>query len=207
MACRGLIDLFALRPRGPWRVTCGWPSTRGTAATARVLGECWSHRASSDGTIEIIVSIALDDPLHVLGTLCHELLHAALPEGVGHRPPFGARAKALGLEGKPTATVVGPRFQAAVAELLAALGPFPGAALDVTSRKKQSTRLLKAQCPACGYLVRVTRVWLAVAIPRCPVDQVEMVAEGFAGTPATDAADDDEDLAAAGRLDSEPEGG
>lgn len=34
---------------------------------------------------------------------------------------------------------------------------------------KQTTRQLKIQCPACGYLARVTRKWLEEAgTPTCP---------------------------------------
>jgi hypothetical protein len=171
-----------------------------------VLGECWTPRASADGTIEIILSIALDDPLAVLGVLAHELIHAALPEGVGHRHPFGARASAIGLVGKPTATVVGPAFEAAVAGLLAGLGPYPHAKLDVRAKKKQTTRQLKAECPECGYLVRVTRVWLAVAIPRCPVDDAEMVAEGFAGPTTAEAPGGDLVAVGVPRLHGHPPG-
>lgn len=173
-AATGLIRLFDIEPRGPWRVTCGWPSSRGTAARSRTLGECWSPAASRDRTIEIIVSITLEDAVEVLGVLAHELGHAHLPEGTGHRAPFARLVRAMGLEGKPTATVVGDAFRQAVAPLLAELGPFPHRSLDVTQRRKQSTRLLKAECPFCGYTVRVTRKWVEIAVPRCPVHEVEL---------------------------------
>lgn len=130
--------------------------------------------ASGDRTIEIIISITLDDAVEVLSVLAHELAHAHLPEGTGHRAPFARLVKAMGLEGKPTATVVGEVFRANVAPVLAELGPYPHASLDYTSRKKQGTRMLKAECPFCGYTIRLTRKWLEVATPRCPVHEVEM---------------------------------
>ena len=34
---------------------------------------------------------------------------------------------------------------------------------------KQTTRMLKCECPACGYTVRTTRKWLDIAVPTCPV--------------------------------------
>lgn len=34
--------------------------------------------------------------------------------------------------------------------------------------KKQSTRLIKVMCAACGYTMRITRKWLEVAVPDCP---------------------------------------
>lgn len=41
----------------------------------------------------------------------------------------------------------------------------------------QGTRMLKCQCPECGYTVRTTRKWIDVATPVCPVDGAEMPAE------------------------------
>jgi hypothetical protein len=34
--------------------------------------------------------------------------------------------------------------------------------------KKQSTRMLKAECPECGYTIRLTKKWADVGLPRCP---------------------------------------
>lgn len=47
-----------------------------------------------------------------------------------------------------------------------------GAVVGVGSsnaKKKQSTRLVKAACGECGYTVRVTRRWLEVGAPHCPL--------------------------------------
>lgn len=44
--------------------------------------------------------------------------------------------------------------------------------------KKQTTRMLKCECPQCGYTVRTTRKWLDVAVPVCPVHGHEMELEG-----------------------------
>ena len=39
-----------------------------------------------------------------------------------------------------------------------------------TSRGKGSgSRLLKVQCGECGYLMRITRKWLDLAVPDCPL--------------------------------------
>lgn len=42
-------------------------------------------------------------------------------------------------------------------------------------KKKQTTRLIKVECPACGYIIRVTRSWLLVGVPYCPIDVIPMV--------------------------------
>lgn len=175
-AAHALIARFGIAPRGPWRVTCGWPSVRGTAFLTKRIGECWSEGCSSDSTIEIIVSLACDDPVDVLATLAHELLHAHLPDGTGHRGRFPSEARAMGLDGRPSATSAGPAFREAIAPILLELGPYPHGSLDVTRRRKQSTRLLKAACPfpECGYTLRITRKWVEVAVPRCPVHDLPM---------------------------------
>lgn len=36
-----------------------------------------------------------------------------------------------------------------------------------TDERKQSTRMLKLQCPGCGYVIRTTRTWLEHGIPVC----------------------------------------
>jgi hypothetical protein len=59
------------------------------------------------------------------------------------------------------------------------LGTYPHAALDPSEGiKKQSTRLLKVECEACGYTVRVTRKWLDEAgSPLCPCNEKPMTEE------------------------------
>ena len=42
---------------------------------------------------------------------------------------------------------------------------------------KQSTRLLKCECPDCGYVVRTTQKWLDIGVPTCPCG-TEMEAAG-----------------------------
>ncbi len=46
---------------------------------------------------------------------------------------------------------------------------YPHRTLDVTvNARKQSTRLLRIVCPACGYTARTTRHWLDRGLPTCP---------------------------------------
>jgi hypothetical protein len=80
--------------------------------------------------------------------------------------------------------------------LVAALGPYPHAALVAlgedgrqdpsgggrldpkgrpsTGPKKQKTHLMKCECPGCGYLARITAVWLREkGAPICPECQIQ----------------------------------
>ena len=68
--------------------------------------------------------------------------------------------------------------------ILDRLGPYPHRKLNASS-KKQTTRMIKAVCPgtACAndkgatYTVRLSRAWLEVATPNCPVCDIEMIAD------------------------------
>jgi hypothetical protein len=150
------------------RLTCGFPSVRAFATPQRG-GECWSDANSADGHFEIMVSPVLADPMRVAGVLAHELVHATVGTECGHKRPFAKLARAIGLEGKMTATTEGDAFEQAVAPILDAVGPYPHAELSKSARTKQGTRLLKLQCPTCPYTVRITRKWLDdVGAPACP---------------------------------------
>src|SRR5260370_36002351 len=93
------------------------------------------------------------------GRLAQELVNATGRQG--HGSHFAKLARAIGLEGKMTATTEGDAFKQAIAPILEAVGPYPHAELSKKTRTKQGTRLLKLQCPMCPYTVRITRKWLA----------------------------------------------
>ncbi len=157
------------------RASCGWPSSKGLSASRRRIGECWDSKASAAGVSEVFISPCLDDPAKVLDVLTHELVHAAVGVQQGHKGPFRKVAKALGLEGKMTATHAGPQLAERLNALAGKLGPYPHSALDQTARKKQSTRLLKATCQGCGFTARVTRQWAEYGLPICVCgNQIEL---------------------------------
>jgi hypothetical protein len=106
----------------------------------------------------------------VFGILVHELAHSAT-DGDGHRGRFPKCVQRLGLEGKPTATKVGQVFRSQFGALVESLGLYPHARLNVgANRKTQSTRMLKASCPFCGYTIRLTKTWADLGLPTCPRD-------------------------------------
>jgi hypothetical protein len=151
------------------RFTCGFPSARAFSARKQSLGQCWSEANSADGHFEIMISPVLDDPMRVAGVLAHELVHATVGTCHGHKGPFAKLAKAIGLEGRMTATTEGEALKQTLALILEAVGPYPHAELSQKARAKQGTRLIKLQCPTCPYTVRITRKWLyEVGAPDCP---------------------------------------
>jgi SprT-like family len=153
------------------RIGVGFPSVRGIAAKEQRIGECWSSERSGDDHHEIIISPVIADPMRVAGVLAHELIHAAVGAEHGHKGPFREVAHGLGLEGRMTATTEGDAFKRLAQPILDALGPYPHAVLlaMTNGRKKQATRLIKCECPECGYVARVARQWLdGQGAPHCP---------------------------------------
>ena len=101
-------------PLPAFRVTCGFPSGGGTRQrTPRVIGETHDKSHSADGHYEIFISPVNADSVTVAAVLAHELVHAAVGIPEGHGAEFGRVARAIGLDGRLTATVaslLNPRF-------------------------------------------------------------------------------------------------
>lgn len=152
------------------RVTCGFPSTHARSALKRAIGESWTSDASGDGTYEVLISPVEEDSVKAGAILAHELAHISAGHQHGHRGPFVECIRAIGLEGKPTATSAGDAFISFMKGVIKLYGKYPHAALDVNpERKVQGTRLLKCWCPECGYTARITAKWLNIAgAPWCP---------------------------------------
>lgn len=156
------------------RVSVGWPGGRGKKGN--VIGQCWAPAASADGSTEIFISPALGDAVQVLGVLAHELVHAVnfrdSPDmRQKHGAGFGKIARAIGLEGKLTATTPGAALCARLTAFSEALGTYPHAAMSVASKPiVQRTYMLKLEAIfCCDYTVRTTRKWVdAEGYPRCP---------------------------------------
>jgi hypothetical protein len=143
------------------RVSTGFPSKMALSAKQRRIGECWSSAASADKSHHIFISPMLDDPVQVIGVLAHELVHAADDGKNKHKGPFTKAVRALGLEGKPTATVPGEEFVKYARLLVDDIGEYPHVALTPTIvTKPQKTYMLKVVCPGCKCIVRMTEKWL-----------------------------------------------
>jgi hypothetical protein len=158
----------------PVHVSCGWPSSRGLSCKKRAVGEAWAKAASSDNIAQIFITPWLNTPCEaqgILPTLVHEIVHTVVGNSEGHNKVFGKCARAVGLEGKLTSTHAGEKLLEACRQWSAKLGPFPHGKLDQTKgpKKKQTTRMVKCECPECGYVARVSRKWLDdLGAPKCP---------------------------------------
>jgi hypothetical protein len=161
------------------RISIGFPST---GSKGKRVGECWDAKASRDGHFEILIRPDYDDPQEVAAVLAHELCHAAAGIPAGHGPAFRKIALAIGLEGKMKSTKAGAELVAALKPILKRAGKLPHARLSLdgltTKPKKQTSRLIKCECTACGFLARVARKWIVEAgTPVCPTDKAPMIAD------------------------------
>lgn len=149
------------------RVSVGWP---GGKSVTKVIGQCWATRTASDQVSNVFISPLLADPVKVLATLTHELVHAVDDCESGHRGRFIKIAKGVGLEGKWTATSAGPVLQAALEAISSDLGAYPHAVVTpgIKLAKPQTTRMLKLEAACCGYIVRTTQKWVDEGLPSCP---------------------------------------
>ena len=151
-------------------VSCGWPSRGGLSTKKRVIGECWRPTTSRDGKSHVFISPMLEEPIAVLATLLHELIHAWDRGEHGHKGAFIELAKKVGLERPWTATVPGEELTLKLKSMLEELGPYPHVPLEplAVAKKVQTTRQLKLTAPCCGYIVRATARWIATGVPSCP---------------------------------------
>lgn len=175
--CAGLLFDVGYPVPSNVRVSLGWTSS---GLRSKAIGECWTSTASGDGHFEIFVSPKLGDAQDVLATLMHELVHAAVGLEAKHNAPFRKAALAVGLEGKMTETVSGEALKLAFTRWVEKVGDYPAAALDgsTSAKPKQGTRMLKVEC-ACGYQLRGTRKWLALAVPDCPICRAPMTCDSL----------------------------
>lgn len=168
-----LAAVEALRPDFA-RIDCPLPAAvhvsvgfTSKGKRSRAIGQCWDASTSADEVAHVFIVPTLADGARVLDVLVHELVHAAVGCNAGHGREFARPARALGLEGKLTATVAGATLSARLAEIIGTIGAYPHGALG-GSEKVQGTRMLKVECLGCGMVMRSTAKWLlSVGPPAC----------------------------------------
>jgi len=162
------------------RVSCAVPATsrRGSA-----VGQCWPTTRSADQVNEIYISPVHTDPVEVLDTLTHELVHAVDDCRNRHGAEFRKIALAVGLQGKMREASAGPRLRerfALIADtLISEVGPYPHGKLSVGGAIfGQSRRPARAECPRCRFKVSMLRQYLQMGPPICPKDMIPMERRG-----------------------------
>lgn len=153
------------------RVSCAFPTTY---TRSGALGQAFPDGASADRALEVMIAPSLDQPRDVFAVLVAQLAHA-VNGAISHASAtYQAAAAAMGLawRDKPTwrHTMAGPDFEDRFGQIIDSLGPYPHAALSAERPKTQGTRMLKAVCPSCGYIVRVSNRWASKGLPNCGID-------------------------------------
>lgn len=141
------------------KVACSLPSKRAFGARQKTIGQCFPRSRSDANVNEVFISPTIDNSVEVLGVLIHELIHAIDDCQNGHRKPFVDMMNAVGLGGKPTATVVIPdsKIEKLAQRFIKQRGEYPHSKINGRNARKQSTRMIKIECPCCGFKVRASR--------------------------------------------------
>lgn len=119
-------EVLAKHPHGrmpaEWRVSVGEPQRK-------VIGRAWTGG-------HIFVMATLEEPVQVLGVLLHEMIHQAVGLKHKHKGPFAQLARAVGLQGRLTATHVaeGSELHEYLSKLAMRLGPYDHKAMACTRR-------------------------------------------------------------------------
>lgn len=114
----------------------------------KAIGLCYSTDFSEGNSIRRIeIDRETSDPLQVLQIVAHEVSHAVLDAGVGHKGKFvDAVYSVFKLGGIPTATTVTEEFTELIQSWLEKAGSYPYIKF-VDVKRKQTTRMVKLYCP------------------------------------------------------------
>jgi hypothetical protein len=158
------------------KFSCSLTSGRGSK-NARAIGLHFDPKASKGAFHEIMISPTIEESSRVADILIHEIVHAVVGNQAGHGKAFKRCAVAVGLTGKMTATIASETLKLKLDNWIDSFGAYPHREL-ILSGKKQSTRLIKAEC-YCGYNVRMSRKWLhEIGAPICPACEIQMHVAG-----------------------------
>jgi hypothetical protein len=154
------------------QVSCGFPST---GNKSKHVGQCWGKSSTNDGTNQLFISPVLDEPVQVLDTLVHELVHAIDDCIHHHGPEFKKIATDLGLQGPMREASAGPWLKEHLIGIAKQLGKYPHSKINLahSSSKKTGPRP-RAKCKKCGYEVTPLKKWLHMGPPLCPKHTTEM---------------------------------
>jgi len=142
-----LGQLLRVLPKGtiipPVKVSVGWPKG---ASDRKTAGQCFSKKMSHDeATHHVFISPMLTDPVDVLRTGLHEVIHALVGVEVQHRGEFARLAGSVGLLKPWTSTPASDELRLKLQDIAAGLGEYPHVGL-APGMKKQTTRMKLYEC-------------------------------------------------------------
>lgn len=129
---------------------------------------CYASKASSCGTVSnIFVSPEREDTdVAILGSVLHEMIHAADDCASDHKGRFQRVNKAMGFLGKPTSSADKSEALVLLLEDVAdQLGPYPHIAMIGHERlTAQKTYMLLIEHKPCGFKIRATKKQVESAV-------------------------------------------
>lgn len=116
---------------------------------------------------QIFISPELVDHTVVLGTLLHEMVHAAAGLECGHKKGFKDLAIKVGLTGRMTATEPTPECAAQLAAVAAKLGPYPHERLEARRKDVRPSRgiRLRSATDETFRVIMPRKVWQELGAP------------------------------------------
>jgi hypothetical protein len=172
-AVERLQPLFATKGHTlpPVKVSIGFTSG---GLRSNHIGQCWPTRLADDALNHIFIVPSLGDPVEVLDTLVHELVHAVDDCLHNHGREFKKIAKSVGLEGAMRSAHAGKPLRDRLTVLAAELGPYPHGALHRKPKRPKGEPRPRARCKECGFEVPMLKKFLAFGPPLCPQHKTEM---------------------------------
>lgn len=150
----------------------------GTGRKGQKRGEVWRPERSQGGYAEFFIRPDMDDALDIVTLLSSLLVELAVPPGQGFGARYKVAAARVGLRGTRSDPHCTPGLRDQLVAIITELGPIPHDRLDIglVVRRKQSTRLLGAACPACHARIRLTRTTCDEAgLPICARDNRQFI--------------------------------
>lgn len=159
--------------------------TVASAGRRQALGWFWGnswHQTKAASWHEINLCSEHLDTCDVGELIIHEMAHAEnhtlgirdCTGGRMHNKKFKVMAERLGLEVQPRCksvgygyTKLGPEATAFLEKIAFKRDVFIRHRNRSEQKKSGGTRMLKCECPECGYTIRTTAKWLATGVPTC----------------------------------------
>ena len=154
------------------KVSCGFPST---GNKSKHIGQCWGRSSTTEGVNQLFISPVLDEPVQVLDTLVHELVHAIDDCVHHHGPEFKKIATDVGLQGNMREATAGAWLKEQLTAIAKQLGKYPHTKINLAhSASAKTGPRPRAKCKKCGYEVTPLKKWLFMGPPLCPKHTTEM---------------------------------
>lgn len=157
--------------RDKLKVSCSFiKGVRGSKNKA--VGVHYNVKCSKNGFHEMMIEPSIDNSMEAIGILLHELSHAIQRHMYGdavkaHGKEFKKIATSIGLTGKMTATEIGDDLKATIQTWIDEIGEYPHSSLNLSERKKQTTRMIKLFCDN-GFIARASRTAIEnFGVPYC----------------------------------------